>query len=570
MQNGAASRGSHRVGIDIGGTFTDLAAVDEATGTLHLAKADTVSAAPERGVLDALAGSDVSPGSVGVLVHGTTIVINAVTERSGARTALLTTSGFRDVLEIGRANRPDLYNLAYRKPPPFVPRRLRFEVAERTDHVGRELTPLDEEALPAIAGELVAAGVEALAICFLHAWVDAAHERRAAEVLASLLPGVEIVCSSEVSREWREFERSSTVVLSAYVKPIVRRYLGGLRDALDEAGVDASLLVMRSSGGVTSFDRAATSNTSMPSAFRLQLRCPMLVAARSNDVTPPDDRITKSDASTPASSSASRRPLRYRRTMGFTYADRTTVEERRTPATPAHLARAHDLDAGEQGREHLGRAALVGRIHPGVEEADRERLDAVCDELSGDRRERLLVERGQLASHMVRPLRHLEAKSPRDERRWLAVRQVIEIGRFARPISRTSRNPDVVSSAVRAPLRSVTALITIVVPCTRTPTDPGETSDPARTASTPRREPRTRCRPRQVSVPVASSTAARSVKVPPMSMPTRCDPRLAAPFGMGGSEARAAHPCACFGFARPIQQLGLACGRLVCSRSGSC
>ena len=199
MQNGPASRGSHRVGIDIGGTFTDLAAVDEATGTLHLAKADTVSAAPERGVLDALASSDVSPGSVGVLVHGTTIVINAVTERSGARTALLTTSGFRDVLEIGRANRPDLYNLAYRKPPPFVPRRLRFEVAERTDHVGRELTPLDEDALPAIAGELVAAGVEALAICFLHAWVDAAHERRAAEVLASLLPAVEIVCSSEVS-----------------------------------------------------------------------------------------------------------------------------------------------------------------------------------------------------------------------------------------------------------------------------------------------------------------------------------------------------------------------------------
>ena len=116
-------------------------------GTLHLAKADTVSAS-RRGVLDALAGSDVSPGSVGVLVHGTTIVINAVTERSGARTALLTTSGFRDVLEIGRANRPDLYNLSYRKPPPFVPRRLRFEVAERTDHVGRELTPLRRGGAP--------------------------------------------------------------------------------------------------------------------------------------------------------------------------------------------------------------------------------------------------------------------------------------------------------------------------------------------------------------------------------------------------------------------------------------
>jgi N-methylhydantoinase A len=263
MQSTDERQRSHRVGIDIGGTFTDLAAVDEASGILHLAKADTVPTAPERGALDALARSDVSPETVGILVHGTTIVINAVTERSGARTALLTTAGFRDVLEIGRANRPDLYNLAYRKPPPFVPRRLRFEVDERTDHVGRQLTPLDEDALTAIAAALVGATVEALAICFLHAWVNPAHEHRAAEVLAPLLPGVAIVCSSDVSGEWREFERSSTAVLSAYVKPVVGRYLAGLRDALGDAGVDASLLVMRSSGGVTSFDRAATNPISL-------------------------------------------------------------------------------------------------------------------------------------------------------------------------------------------------------------------------------------------------------------------------------------------------------------------
>jgi N-methylhydantoinase A len=264
MQSAPASPiASHRVGIDIGGTFTDLAAVDEVSGTLHLAKADTVAAAPERGALVALASSDVPAEAVRILVHGTTIVINAVTERQGARTALLTTAGFRDVLEIGRANRPDLYNLAYRKPRPFVPRRLRFEVGERTDHAGRELAPLDEGALPAIAQSLVDAGVEALAICFLHSWVNPAHERRAAEVLTPLLRGVEVVCSSEVSGEWREFERSSTAVLSAYVKPVVRRYLGGLRDSLGKAGVDASLLVMRSSGGVTSFDRAATNPISL-------------------------------------------------------------------------------------------------------------------------------------------------------------------------------------------------------------------------------------------------------------------------------------------------------------------
>src|SRR3989442_1379197 len=131
MDAARAHRGSHRVGIDIGGTFTDLAAVDQASGKLHLTKADTVAAARERGALAALASSDVPPEAVGILVHGTTIVINAVTERNGARTALLTTAGFRDVLEIGRANRPDIYSLAYLKPRSFVPRQLRFEVQAR-------------------------------------------------------------------------------------------------------------------------------------------------------------------------------------------------------------------------------------------------------------------------------------------------------------------------------------------------------------------------------------------------------------------------------------------------------
>ena len=136
-----------RIAVDIWGTFTDLAAVDVATGNLRLAKTDTTPAAPDVGAVEVLRLCGVDPADVTTFVHGTTVVINAVTERTGATTALLTTEGFRDVLEIGRGNRPDLYNLAYRKPRPFVPRRRRFEIRERIDHHGRELTPLDEAAL---------------------------------------------------------------------------------------------------------------------------------------------------------------------------------------------------------------------------------------------------------------------------------------------------------------------------------------------------------------------------------------------------------------------------------------
>lgn len=246
---------TQRVAVDIGGTFTDLAAVD-GSGRLTLAKSHTTASSPDRGAVHALELSGVVPADIVTFVHGTTVVINAVTERKGATTALLTTAGFRDVLEIGRANRPDLYNLAYRKPRPFVPRRRRFEVGERLDHRGRELTPLDEAALPAIAKRVLEAGAEALAICFLHAWADPVHESRAAQVLRPLLPDVAIVCSHEVSGEWREFERSSTAVLSAYVKPVVERYLAGLEATLRGIGVEAPLYAMRSAGGVASFVRA--------------------------------------------------------------------------------------------------------------------------------------------------------------------------------------------------------------------------------------------------------------------------------------------------------------------------
>ena len=234
--------------MDIGGTFTDLAAVD-ADGTLRLAKTDTTPSSPDVGAVRAVELSGVPAGEIATFVHGTTVVINAVTERTGATTALLTTEGFRDVLEIGRANRPDLYNLAYRKPRPFVPRRRRYEVRERLDHRGRELEPLDLAALPDVARRVRESGATALAICFLHAWANPDHERAAAAALAELLPDVAIVASHEVSGEWREYERTSTAVLSAYVKPVVHRYLGNLEGSLRGHGVGAPLFAMRSEIG---------------------------------------------------------------------------------------------------------------------------------------------------------------------------------------------------------------------------------------------------------------------------------------------------------------------------------
>jgi len=245
-----------RLAVDIGGTFTDLVALDTATGRVSRAKADTTPGRLEEGVLAALRISAADPGSIGAFIHGTTVVINAVTERSGARTALVTTAGFRDVLEIGRGNRPDLYNLTYRKPPPFVPRHLRFEVRERMSYRGEEILPLSEEDVAAAARGLAAEHVEAVAVCLLHAWANPAHEQRAAVLLEAALPGVAIVTSHEISRQWREYERTSTTVLSAYVQPVVSGYLRSLEGALRAEGVRAPLYAMRSNGGVSSFGRA--------------------------------------------------------------------------------------------------------------------------------------------------------------------------------------------------------------------------------------------------------------------------------------------------------------------------
>jgi N-methylhydantoinase A len=217
-----------------------------------LAKAATTPRAFEQGVLDAVAQTEL--GDVGFLAHGTTVVINALTERKGAVVGLLTTEGFRDVLEIARANRPDLYNLVFEKPRPFVPRRLRVEVRERLDYRGRVVTELDEERARAAVRELRDQGAEAVAICLLHAYANPEHEQRVAAIVAEEWPGVDVSVSHELTGEWREYDRSSTTVLDAYVKPTVRRYLERLSERLHAEGVDRDThFAMQSNGGLSRF-----------------------------------------------------------------------------------------------------------------------------------------------------------------------------------------------------------------------------------------------------------------------------------------------------------------------------
>ncbi len=243
-----------RVATDIGGTFTDLVYLDPATNAIGFAKASSTPPDFARGILDAIAKSPVPPAEISHFVHGTTVVINALTERKGARTALLTTRGFRDVLEIGRANRPDLYNMRFDRQPPFVPRAWRFEVTERLNYKGEVWIPLAEDELPAIAEELRAEGIEAVAICYLHSYANPEHERRTAEILRDLLPGVTISISSDITKEWREYERTQTVVLNSYVQPVAGKYLANLEQSLGALGVSSGLHVMKSNGGTNTFD----------------------------------------------------------------------------------------------------------------------------------------------------------------------------------------------------------------------------------------------------------------------------------------------------------------------------
>ncbi|MFQ5794290.1 MAG: hydantoinase/oxoprolinase family protein [Candidatus Bipolaricaulia bacterium] len=245
-----------RVATDIGGTFTDLVYLDEASGVVGTGKVDTTPPAFEKGVIDVLRKADLDLRSIQFFVHGTTVIINAFTERTGVKTGLITTKGFRDVLEIGRANRPDLYNFYYTKLEPFIPRQLRFEVNERVNYKGEVLTPLDEAEVEEVVAALRDAGVEAIAICFLHSYANPTHEARCLERVRELWPEVSATASYEITKEWREYERTSTVVLNSYVRPIAQKYLDSLETDLRGEGIEGNRYIMQSNGGTTTFSAA--------------------------------------------------------------------------------------------------------------------------------------------------------------------------------------------------------------------------------------------------------------------------------------------------------------------------
>lgn len=250
----------YRAATDVGGTFTDLVAVEtlpQGGVRIVTAKTDTTPPNFEQGVLDVLEKAGVRPDEIGTLAHGTTVVINALTERKGVTVGLITTRGFRDTLEIARGNRPDFFNLAYAKPAPFVPRHLRAELPGRMDYHGTELVPLDLSGLPAIVENFRAEGVQAVAICFLHSYANTAHEAAALAEVQRLWPGVSVVASHQITREWREYERTSTAVLSAYVQPVAARYLGQLDEGLKGRGFAGNLFIMQSNCGVDSVQATA-------------------------------------------------------------------------------------------------------------------------------------------------------------------------------------------------------------------------------------------------------------------------------------------------------------------------
>ncbi len=237
------------VGIDVGGTFTDLFFSRDGVTVDRVLKVPSTPDDPSRGLLDALGAAGVRPSDAGLIVHGTTIATNAVIERKGARCALVTTRGFRDVLELGRRDRQRMYGLTGVQDP-LIPRALRWEVDERLDHEGRVLTPLDEAGVRRVAVALLEQAVEAVVVSLLHGYANPLHEERVRDILLELNPAWQVVVSSGVVREYGEFERTSTAAVQAYLQPLVSRYSRNLQARLGEAGFDTAPLVMQSNGGL--------------------------------------------------------------------------------------------------------------------------------------------------------------------------------------------------------------------------------------------------------------------------------------------------------------------------------
>src|SRR5919108_1205361 len=253
--------GRYRAGVDIGGTFTDLLLLDEHTGEMIIGKILTTPSDPSvaviRGLQALLQERQLDPASVAATIHGTTLITNAIIERKGAKTALITTQGFRDALEIGREKRYDIYDIFLENPPPLVPRALRREVGERLDETGRVLIPLNRMEVFDVVQELLRDGVEALAVVLLHSFRNPAHERIIREVVESEFPSLALSLSSDVMPEIREYERTSTTVANVYVKPIAHRYLQRLRSEVQQLGFRGDLYIMLSNGGITTCETAS-------------------------------------------------------------------------------------------------------------------------------------------------------------------------------------------------------------------------------------------------------------------------------------------------------------------------
>lgn len=249
------------VGIDIGGTFTDL--VGYVDGKIVTSKTSTVPADPTQGIARSLELAACNPNDLNEILHGSTIAINTVLERKGARTALITTTGFRDVYAIGRSNRIQAFNLFFKRPQPLVPRSLTFEIPERVLASGEVLEALDEKVVADIISQIEAAGVESVAVCLLHSWANPSHERRVGDMLRKALPNVFVTLSHEILREYREYERSSTTALNAFVGPRVEGYLKRLETYLRSGAFGGKIHIMRSNGGVMSIGQAQEQPVSM-------------------------------------------------------------------------------------------------------------------------------------------------------------------------------------------------------------------------------------------------------------------------------------------------------------------
>lgn len=256
MTNLANKDGFSRIGVDIGGTFTDVAAVDS-QGRLHIGKRLTTHGAENEGAIQAVLDTGIDPNASGTLLaHGTTLVINALLERRGSKVALVTTSGFADVLDIGRGNRSDLFNLRYRRQAPLVPRELRFEIGERTGADGAVIQSPTGEDLEALIAELTAAQAESVAVAFLNSYANPQNEEQVADFIRQRLPEVPVTTSSSLSRQWREYERFTTATANAYISPVAHRYLHRLVGGVSEGGFKGEFVVLDSSGGAMTLETA--------------------------------------------------------------------------------------------------------------------------------------------------------------------------------------------------------------------------------------------------------------------------------------------------------------------------